>query len=933
MDELIEEGLIKGAIDSIPIEKVETLLYQMKNCICKIIGKLQGTGCFCKIPYEDKFIPVLMTNFHVIDDTFIRNNKQIVIYISEKKIILDINKNKKIYSNHDHDIFIIKISEDDKIKNFLEIDENIFIENSENSYKNENIYILHYPNEGKASISFGYVLYKNDNEINHFCNIERGSSGGPILSLLSNKIIGIYKGTKIKNNENLYNLGKFLKFPLNDLKNIIIENNLDLEDKLFNHNKINIIKENKDDFSLKFHLDGLNKIKSGKLKNEEIIDFINKDKYFLEDKYANQNYRKLDIVEGLDFDNMNDNFFKVWEESNIFEKYSFLSYDFKCKIIDQIKNMKYFGKMLKLFNYKDKNIFDNLSFEKLNEKFKNIISNYIIVVCPTFIEDISFFIYIVDYQKTLDINNFLQNTIEKFIISKEIKVDIYIYLVNNYKNLSIQLNNILTELFQKNLEILNAKNMILLLERINSENMIESLLNKAENLIIKEEELFNSEKNIESFNFLEGIQKGGLIEKLNKTKYLTLISETKENILKKINNGEINFNTFKNLYIYPDKRNIFKEKLNILLFYNNENFEKYMEFLKVNFISTIKELRYIKILKSIFEKFFPNYHKIDIIKLETLENIINSGLLNEIKKPKTRKMIDEIHKILSNDEFNRMNILKNSLFFLQLIKARKYNNTTKDDREIFEEANNDFNVLKLLFEDICRIEEIPKSIMMECLKSLKNKKNTSLENEITTLIKIFQVKDFDENKILTLKGIIEIYYKKEKIFLTTNISINFIEELEAEKTNFYKELNNIKQILSLNLNINKTENAGNVLEKFELKINNLEEDDKDYLIILECLYNQKDLIKFIENIDEQYIKNIQEKKNKLNNYLLTNEEIEDLIECSKFIKSLGEIKGKKTDLELIQDFIKAVEKTKNISINFQNSAMNKDKIIQILKIK
>ena len=105
------------------------------------------------------------------------------------------------------------------------------------------------------------------------------------------------------NNENLYNLGKFLKFPLNDLKNIIIENNLDLEDKLFNHNKINIIKENKDDFSFKFHLDGLNKIKSGKLKNEEIIDFINKDKYFLEEKYANQNYRKLAIVEGLDFDN------------------------------------------------------------------------------------------------------------------------------------------------------------------------------------------------------------------------------------------------------------------------------------------------------------------------------------------------------------------------------------------------------------------------------------------------------------------------------------------------------------------------------------------------------------------------------------------------------------------------------------------------------
>ena len=42
---------------------------------------------------------------------------------------------------------IIKLDEDENdINNFLEIDQNIFLNNSESSYKNENIFILHFPN-------------------------------------------------------------------------------------------------------------------------------------------------------------------------------------------------------------------------------------------------------------------------------------------------------------------------------------------------------------------------------------------------------------------------------------------------------------------------------------------------------------------------------------------------------------------------------------------------------------------------------------------------------------------------------------------------------------------------------------------------------------------------------------------------------------------
>ena len=62
---------------SVPIEGVETILYQLKNCICKIFqdnGK-KATGFFCNIPYRDKTIPFLLTNNHVLNKNDIGEKK------------------------------------------------------------------------------------------------------------------------------------------------------------------------------------------------------------------------------------------------------------------------------------------------------------------------------------------------------------------------------------------------------------------------------------------------------------------------------------------------------------------------------------------------------------------------------------------------------------------------------------------------------------------------------------------------------------------------------------------------------------------------------------------------------------------------------------------------------------------------------------------
>ena len=193
---------------------------------------------------------------------------------------------------------------------------------------------------------------------------------------------------------------KFISFD-DDFWKIYIQFNDDVK-KLFMINKAIILCSNvekklkKDNMDLinKIHKNGLESIKNGNLKNEDLIEFINMDLYFIDNKYAYKYYRPLDIVKGLDFDTMTDDFFKIWNSSMIFKIYSFADNDFKSGIVDQITDIKNFGKLLKLFNYKDKKIFEQRLLQKLREKFKNIVKTYKAETCPKFVDDVAFYIYI-----------------------------------------------------------------------------------------------------------------------------------------------------------------------------------------------------------------------------------------------------------------------------------------------------------------------------------------------------------------------------------------------------------------------------------------------------------------------------------------------------------------------------------------------------------
>ena len=288
------------------------ILEQMKNCICKIkIKGATGTGFFCKVQIdENNIIKFLMTNYHVIDEEYINENKEIDLTLNDDNEgkIIDLNIKRIIYYNKEYDTTLIELKEEDKIKEYLELDDNLFKDNENALYKEKSIYILQYPkSEDACCVSYGSINQIDKKyDIKHICSTDNGSSGSPILNLKNNKVIGIHKKGAIINFN--FNIGTLLKYPLNDFfkkynsnnnKNIITGEiyikNMKINKSIRGINSF----ENKNVLENEIKIENNKEINDINIKNEE-IKIENK-----EIKLGEVEYNEIKIENNKEINNIN----------------------------------------------------------------------------------------------------------------------------------------------------------------------------------------------------------------------------------------------------------------------------------------------------------------------------------------------------------------------------------------------------------------------------------------------------------------------------------------------------------------------------------------------------------------------------------------------------------------------------------------------------
>ena len=195
---------------------------------------------------------------------------------SDDYINISINKKKKkieigdvIYNNKEYNYSILEIKENVENKfPFLEIDNELYLEESSMYYNNRSIYVLQYINEKDITVSYGVINNANKSKIRYSCDLLKNSKLSLIFNLSNNKLIGIHQS-----GSNCFNKGMFISFLTKEFIKI-------KKHKLNSTNEIKLsikVEKNNIDKELYFFTDSKQYLKELNELNTKI--YINKKEY------------------------------------------------------------------------------------------------------------------------------------------------------------------------------------------------------------------------------------------------------------------------------------------------------------------------------------------------------------------------------------------------------------------------------------------------------------------------------------------------------------------------------------------------------------------------------------------------------------------------------------------------------------------------------
>ena len=289
-------------------ETHKKILDYLDNSIYQIKGRddKYGIGFFCSLKCHGKKVSVLITNYRIVNENYFQNYDDIDVFIHQKLIRIEFNL--IYYFNKQLDLSVIEIKENEKLK-ILELDEDIYKEESEMYINKESIYIIN-----SNSVSYSIINNITKSEFIFNCNLNNNSYCYPIFNLANNKLIGVYK-----KDFRCFHKGIFFKYIIKQLeaKNI----------------KKDIIENYKNEIEIMININDKD---------------INNKIYFLDNEYKENNINKLSHDNLKELNELNTELYIKIENKEIQEKYKkyFIPkekgiYNIKIKFNNNLTNCSY----------------------------------------------------------------------------------------------------------------------------------------------------------------------------------------------------------------------------------------------------------------------------------------------------------------------------------------------------------------------------------------------------------------------------------------------------------------------------------------------------------------------------------------------------------------------------------------------------------------
>ena len=380
---------------------------------------------------------------------------------------------------------------------------------------------------------------------------------------------------------------KIIKFSENLIKNYVeYFNGINIEvlqyiNKLIiaikKHYKNFDFKYNKKDMDLIIHDTAIDIINRGEMKNNEILKFIKNDIFFTSNKYKKDYFRPLTILNKINIESIDEQFFNIWHTIKFNEIYSEWKDEFYNTLADLIKNIKDFGLLYKLFLIYDAKKYEIDSLKTMKQKYIKLLQTLEKEKYKNFVGDTCKLISLIDENKidTKDLLKHIQNNLD----FEQVK-EIYMKLFEENKNISKTTKDIIITYLVNDKNMSLPENLVDLIK--NCKNIRKEIFCKIIKFSLEEKDFLSFEES-ENFKFYKGLIDEKIIEQnleYKESGYIQKIEKTINTLIEKIKNFDIKYNDIITFFETEENKIIFKRKLSYLYFLDEVKTEKNISILE-----------------------------------------------------------------------------------------------------------------------------------------------------------------------------------------------------------------------------------------------------------------------------------------------------------------------------------------------------------------